>query len=69
MNKNRFDLEQEILDCWKLTDDINLLVDRSVGEPFDIQDFRALAKVYEHKFNKMWETFEFMVGDKQIITK
>jgi hypothetical protein len=65
MKKDRFDLEQEILDCWKLTDDVKLLANRSA----DSEDFKALAKVYEHKFNQLWETFEFMIGDKQIIFK
>ena len=60
--KNRFDLEQEILDCWKLVDDIKLLVDRGA----DTSDFKALSKIYDHKFNQLWETFEFMIADKQI---
>lgn len=63
--KDRFDLEQDILDCWKLTDDINLLADRTLNS----EDFRALAKVYEYKFNKLWETFEFMVHDGQMDKK
>jgi len=25
---DRFDLEQQILDCWRVTDDINILYDR-----------------------------------------
>lgn len=60
--KNRFDLEQEILDCWKLVDDIKLLVDRGA----EASDFKALSKIYDHKFNQLWETFEFMIADKQI---
>ena len=65
MKKDRFDLEQEILDCWKLTDDIKLLAKRSA----DVEDFQALSKVYEHKFTQLWETFEFMIADKQIGNK
>ena len=65
MSKNRFDLEQEILDCWKLTDDIKLLSNRGA----DSADYKALAKVYEHKFNELWSTFEFMVSDKQMVKK
>lgn len=63
--KNRFDLEQEILDCWKITDDIKLLHGRRAYP----EDYTALAKVYEHKFNQLWETFEFMIADKQIGNK
>jgi hypothetical protein len=59
MSKNRFDLEQEILDCWKLVDDVKFLAGRS-AKP---EDFEALSKVYEHKFNQLWQTFEFMLSD------
>jgi hypothetical protein len=63
MNKDRFDLEQEILDCWKLIDDIELLSNRSS----DSESFRALAKVYEHKFNQLWDTFEFLIENRKIV--
>lgn len=65
MSKNRFDLEQEILDCWKLTDDIKLLSNRGA----DSEDYQALVKVYEHKFNELWCTFEYLVTDKQMVNK
>lgn len=65
MSKDRFDLEQEILDCWKLVDDVEMLANRSN----DPEDFKALSKIYKHKFNQLWETFEFMIFDKQIVYK
>jgi hypothetical protein len=54
---NRFDLEQQILDCWKITDDIALLEAQGANPA----DFTSLATVYEFKFKQLWQTFEHMV--------
>jgi hypothetical protein len=60
---DRFDLEQQILDCWKLTDDITLLSKRG-AKP---EDFAALSNVYEYKFNQLWDTFEKMCAERQFV--
>jgi len=57
----RFDLEQQILDCWKITDDIPLLEQQGAGPA----DFVSLATVYEYKFSQLWETFENMVKNRE----
>ena len=33
MKKNRFDLENEIMDCWKVTDEINMVTKHFVDSP------------------------------------
>ena len=33
MKKDRFDLEQEIMDCWKVTDDINMVTKHFIDSP------------------------------------
>jgi len=64
-----FDLEQELLDCWKVTDDIELVTKHFVDDPEwegmdpKIQDaimnkYFAIQELYELKFNKVWNTFE-----------
>jgi len=58
---DRFDLEQSILDCWKVTDDIKLLADQQATP----NDFNSLATLYDHKFDKLWKTFEDMCKYKQ----
>lgn len=58
---DRFDLEQQILECWKITDDIPLLEEQGAN----VADMTSLACVYEYKFKKLWETFETMVAEKQ----
>lgn len=64
-----FDLEQEILDCWSVLDDIDLALNYFVEDPkfehmpHDVSDelmnkFMGIKELYELKFNKLWNTFE-----------
>jgi hypothetical protein len=58
---NRFDLEQQILDCWKITDDIAMME----AQGANTADMTSLACVYDYKFKQLWATFEAMVAQKQ----
>ena len=58
---DRCDLEQQILDCWKITDDIPLLE----AQGANVADMTSLACVYEFKFKQLWATFETMVAERQ----
>lgn len=57
MSYDRFDLEDAITSCWTVVEDIRLLVDRNS----DIEDFRALNTLYNHKFDKLWEVYQSLV--------
>ena len=59
---DRFDLEQQIVQCWGICDDICMLeeMDASLG------DFRSLAALYDYKFKKLWELFGAKVSDGTI---
>jgi len=61
MMTDRFDLEQQILDCWKITDDIPLLE----AQGANVADMTSLACVYEFKFKQLWSTFETMIAERQ----
>lgn len=61
---DRFDLEQEILDCWKITSDITLLEQMGATTA----DITSLATVYEYKFEKLWQTFEKMCHERQFVS-
>lgn len=61
---DRFDLEQEILECWKITSDIPLM--ESLGAKG--ADMTSLANVYEFKFQKLWNTFEQMCNERQFVS-
>jgi len=59
-----FDLEQEIMECWKVTDDVDMvtkyLVDGCDGYDDDdvMNKYFAIKDLYEIKFEKLWRTFE-----------
>jgi hypothetical protein len=59
---DRFDLEQQILDCWKITDDIPMLEQQGAN----VADFTSLATVYEYKFKQLWATFEAMTREGKL---
>lgn len=51
---NRFDLEQEIMACWAVVDDLgNTDIDRGI-----------LHKYYEAKFEALFSTFESCIRNK-----
>ena len=58
---DRFDLEQQIMDCWKSTDDIAMME----AQGANVADMTSLACVYEFKFKQLWATFETMIADGQ----
>lgn len=58
---DRFDLEEQILDCWKITDDIPMLEAQGANSA----DMTSLACVYEYKFKRLWATFEQMVAENR----
>jgi len=58
---DRFDLEQQILDCWKITDDLPMMEDQGAT----VADMTSLACVYDFKFKLLWSTFETMIAERQ----
>ena len=60
--KDRFDLEQEILQCWNITDDIR----NYAAESATSEEFSALAQYYERKFDRLWNTFESMIHERKM---
>jgi hypothetical protein len=58
---DRFDLEQQIMECWKITDDIPMME----AQGANVADMTSLATVYEYKFKQLWETFETIIAEKQ----
>ena len=61
---DRFHLEQQILECWKVTDDISLFVEQNPSE----EKWQALRTYYDAKFEQLWATFETMCKEKQFVT-
>lgn len=68
--RNRFDLEQELLDCWKVTDDVQLLYDKVMNGGMTTDEIAnvllGVVSLYNLKFDKCWETFGQCVSDRDV---
>ena len=62
---DRFDLEQQIMQCWSMVDDVKLFAEQ--GAPSN--EFAALATVYDRKFTTLFDTFELMLRSGQFTNK
>jgi len=60
---NRFDFEQEIMECWKVTNDMQMYIDQGAS----IEDLKVLIDYYERKFQKVWDTFETLIAERKIL--
>ena len=58
---DRFDLEQQIMQCWGMVDDLRAFANS--GATTD--EFQALARVYDRKFDILFETFSTMISEGQ----
>lgn len=61
VTQDRFDLEQQIMSCWGIVDDLTAFVDGDA----DANELRALATVYQRKFDTLFDTFSNMVAQRQ----
>lgn len=59
---DRFHLEQQMLDCWQIVDDIYLM--EEMGAP--VADVAKVALAYDYKFKRMWATFEALVKARKL---
>lgn len=61
MKLDRFDFEQQIYNCWKITDDLKDVTE-SMTEKLTSEQVSTilfgLKELYEIKFNKLWDCFE-----------
>ena len=60
---DRFDFEQEIMECWKITNDLQMYIDQGAS----IEDTKVLIDYYERKFQKVWDTFETLIKERKIL--
>jgi len=63
---DRFDLEQQILEAWKVTDDIRTVLAHGSEEDM-AANFEALARLTDIRFEKLWYIFEQMTATRQIV--
>ena len=60
---DRFEFEQEIMECWKITNDLQMYIDQGAS----IEDTKVLIDYYERKFQKVWDTFETLIKERKIL--
>lgn len=67
---NRFDLEQQFLDLWKITDELELVYQRVMDRGMTTDEVAnvllGLVSLYELKFGRCWETFENCVSNRDV---
>ena len=62
--KTRFDMEQEIMQAWQVLDDIKML---SAREGTEKADWDAVGRLYQIRFETLFETFEQLIKDRVIL--
>ena len=60
---DRFDLESQIMACWTMVDDLRAFANSGA----DTDELRALSKVYDRKFDILFETFSTMISEGQFV--
>lgn len=65
---DRFDLEQNIIQCWNVCDDIQLLLDSwdKLDEDQKLNYLIGLKQMYQLKFERAWDNFEVCVQTRKI---
>jgi hypothetical protein len=66
---SRFDLEQEIMKCWYIVDDIKMIYNNT--EKFNLNNdmqnvLLGMISLYELKFDTLFQTFEKCIENKEI---
>ena len=66
---DRIDLEQHIMKCSNVTDDLDLVLKITESEDMDrIQNsIIGLKEIYQQKFEDLWACFETLIAEKKII--
>jgi hypothetical protein len=64
----RFDLEQEILDCWRVVDDLKVVLAISEAQDWDrVQNaILGMRELYEHRFDHLFKTFTECIKNNQV---
>lgn len=70
MSKDRFDLEQEIMDCWRIVDDLKTLTTGILDNDMSIDKVAniliGLEDLYTLRFKSLFEVLEECVRNKEV---
>lgn len=66
-----YDLEQQIMECWHITDDIGILTEEILEGDMTkdkiINVLTGLEQLYAIRFNKLFRTYEQLLAAKKLI--
>lgn len=69
---DRFDLEQKIMDCSRVVEDLELLFGRTCEEQMDLNEVTnitlGLKVLYSHRFQELFDTFEALIRERKFIS-
>lgn len=67
---DRFDLEQNIMNCWNVTEDMHLLYENVMENDLTTDQIAnallGIHQLYEMKFNKLFQNFEKLIKEKKL---
>lgn len=70
MNFNRFDFEQQLLQTWNITEDIQSVInaiDRGVSKDQLFNLLIGIQALQDERCNKLWDMFEAGVRTRKIV--
>lgn len=67
---DRFDLEQSIMECWRVCDDVNILCENVMDKEMSVDDISnvliGINGLYQLKFEKLFDQFCELVSKGNI---
>jgi hypothetical protein len=63
------DLEQEVLRCWEVTQDLDLLAREYEHDDDICNRVLGIKHVYDMRFSKAWDTYEKLVKEYYALRK
>lgn len=73
MSVNRFDFEQQIMECWNVTSDIKIVTEYLLDAPLEAgrEDkianmLMGMEQLYQVKFDKLFKQFEELVHEGKL---
>jgi hypothetical protein len=68
---NAYNLEQQIMECWRITDDISMLTEETLEGDLTkdkiINVLTGLEQLYAIRFNKLFRTYEQLLAERKLI--
>ncbi len=70
---NRFDMEQHIMNCWNVCEDLDTVMEgvleREMNQDQISNVLIGMKELYHLKFEKLWESFESMCRESAQVKK